>query len=154
MNKKAQFYIITAVILLVLSYSFFSPKLTYKKDRSFQDLYENYIKESSFAANTGNLAEFTHKFVDYSKTKNPNFGIAYLYVKSNNITALNLIKKPIFINEFRLSFNETVVIDKKNSVTITLGSNQYIFNTTESPKISALFYSESGTTKKVYAKDE
>jgi len=150
MNKKAQFYIITAVVLLVMTYGFFSPKLKYETDSTFRGLYENYLKEAPFAANTGNLEDFTRKFVEYGNTKEPNFGIAYLYIQSGDMTALNMIKKTIYINDRQLEFNNSLVAEKENSTTITFNGNQYVLNTSDSPQVKALFYSESGNSKKVY----
>ncbi|MEM4337126.1 MAG: hypothetical protein QXG86_03925 [Candidatus Woesearchaeota archaeon] len=153
MNKKSQFYIITAVILLALTFGLSKPKIKYASDRNFKELCENYIKEAPFAANTGNLNEFTQKFVDYGKTKEPNFGLLYLEIRQDNITAFNLVKKTTYINEFKLSFNETLTTDRENQVIITLDKNQYIFNTSEYPKISVLIFSESENTTKVCIKN-
>jgi hypothetical protein len=149
MNKKAQFYIITAVILLAMTYGFFRPKLTYEKEGAFREICDNYFKESSFAANTGNLEDFTQKFAEYANSKESGFGIVYLYAQNSNITAFSLVKKTIYINELKLEFNQTLVINKENSVTITIESNQHVINTSEYPKVGVLCYSESGNTKKV-----
>ena len=154
MNKKAQFYVITAVILLALTYGFFRPKLVYARDTSFEGLYKNYIEESPIAANSGNLDDFSRRFVNYADTKIPNFGLAYLYVQNGNITVLNLVKKTIFINDVPLGFNQSAVIDQKNRTTLTLESEQYVFETSEYPKVLSFFYAESEGSKKVYVKNE
>ena len=153
MNKKAQFYIITAIILLALTFGFFKPKIKYETDRTFMALCDNYIREASFAANTGNLGDFTQKFVEFGNTREPDFGIAYLYVQSQNITAANLLKKTIYINENKVMHNETVVIDRENKTVITTDSSQYTFNTSEYPKISAFVFSESENNKRVCLKN-
>jgi len=154
MNKKSQFYIITAVILLAMTSGFFMPKLSYDTDTKFREVGDNYIREASFAANTGNLDDFSRKFVDYAGIKEQNFGLAYIYAKGRNVTVLNLIKKTIYINEFKLDFNQTLTIGRESSITLTKESDQYFFNTSDAPKISAFFYSETGSTKKVYVKNE
>jgi len=154
MNKKAQFYIITAVILLALTYGFFRPKLTYARDNSFEGLYKNYIEEAPIAANSGNLDDFSRRFSSYAGTKVPGFGLAYLYVQNSNITVLNLVKKTIFINDVPLGFNQSAVMDRKNRTTLTLESGQYVFETSEYPKVLSFFYAESEGSKKVYVKNE
>jgi len=149
MNKKSQFYIITAIILLALTFGFFGPKLTSEVDRTFTELCDNYLREASFAANTGNLEDFTGKFFAYGNTKEPDFGLVAMHVQKDNVTVISMLKKTIYINENQLSFNTTAIISRDNSLVITMGKGQYRFDTSEYPKISAFLYSESGETKKV-----
>ena len=72
-----------------------------------------------------------------------------MHVQKDNITVVNMLKKTIYINENQLSFNTTEIIERRNSLVITVGKDQYNFNTSQYPKISAFLYSESGNAKKV-----
>lgn len=149
MNRKAQFYILAAVMLLAITFGLFATKKTFSPpDKTFSILSENYLKEAPFAANTGNLKEFTLKFYDFAVSKEPNFEMVYIYTSQGNISAFSLVKSTIFINEYNLSFNEDVAFQRQETTTVSIEDQQYEINT--SPiGIKAVFISEKEGTRNV-----
>ena len=146
MNRKAQFYILAAVMLLAITFGLFAAMKTFgPPDRTFGLLAENYIKEAPFAANTNNLEDFTIKFYDFAVSKEPNFEMVYLYTSQGNISAFSLVKSTIFINEYNLSFNESVAFGRQDAATVSIGNQQYDINTS-AMGIKAVFISEKEGT--------
>ena len=149
MNRKAQFYILAAVVLLAITFGLFTTKKTLgPPDRTFELLAENYIREAPFAANTNNLEDFTLKFYDFAVSKEPNFEMVYLYTSQGNISALSLVKSTIFINEYNLSFNDSVAFERQDMITVSIGNQQYNINTSATG-IKAVFILEKEGTRNV-----
>ena len=149
MNKKAQFYILAAVILLAITFGLFSAKKTIPApQKGFDLLVNNYIKEAPFAANAANLDDFTLKFYSLAIATDPNFEMLTLNVMQGNISALSLIKSAIFINQYSLSFNQSLVFERQDSVAVSIGAQQYIINTTNT-SLKAIFISQSENSRNV-----
>jgi len=149
MNKKAQFYILAAVILLAITFGLFGAKKTIPKPvKSFDLLVNNYMKEAPFAANTGNLEDFTLRFYDLAAATDPNFEILTLNVLQDNISAFSLIKSAIFINQYGLSFNQSIVFNRPDEITVSIGAQQYIINTSFTG-LRAIFVSQSEGSRNV-----
>ncbi len=152
MNKKAQFYILAAVILLAITFGIFSSKKTIAKPtETLEELAENYIKEATFAANLGNLSDFTIKFHDFAVTKDKDFEMVYILSYSGNITSLSRIKSKIFINRHDLLFNESVNFEKEELTTVTIADQEYEFNTSDDG-INAIFISSKENERRVIIK--
>lgn len=106
MNKKAQFFIIGAVILgiIILSLATTWNVIINSREETAQkqfDLWcQNYeyeiFKISEHAIKTNNknneadlILDFTTNFIDYVKNSDPNFGIVYIYGDNSNIIIFN-----------------------------------------------------------------
>ncbi len=140
MNKKAQFYILAAVLLIAVTFGLFTTRNPVSApDRTLQEIADNYMKEAPFAANTGNLHDFTLKFYDFAVQKEPAFEMLYIFSSSGNISAFSLIKSTIFINQYSLSFNNTASLSDTQFI-VSIGAEQYNLNITENG-LRAIFIS-------------
>jgi len=149
MNRKAQFYILAAVVLLSITFGIFTPKKSVSRPaKVFNLLAENYVKEAPFAANYGSIEDFTLKFYSYALTVDSDFEMLSLLVSSDNVSALSLIRSTIFINQHGLSFNESAVLEKEDSVTVSIGGSQYIIDTSREG-VRAVFISEKAGSRRV-----
>jgi len=149
MKKRAQFYILAAVILIAITFGLFTAKKTIPSpDRSFDLLVGNYVKEAPFAANSGNLNEFTAKFYDFALKTDPNFEMMYLYVSQGNISAFSLMKPTIFINQYNLSFNQSMVFERTDGVSVSIGTDEYAVNTTNAG-LKTIFISQKPDSRNV-----
>lgn len=149
MNKKAQFYILAAVILLSITFGLFAPrKAVSGPEKTFSLLAGNYISEAPFAANQDSIEDFTLRFYDFALARDSNFEMMYIAVSADNISAMSLMKPAIFINQHSLLFNTSVVFEKEDSVAVSIGTEQYEFNTTEAG-LHAIFISQDGGSRHV-----
>jgi hypothetical protein len=100
-NKRGQFFIIISVVLAIAVFS-----ITANPNRiqeailfeEFEDLSNNYIHESEYVINYAlesesnvetNLEEFTQKYLEFAKQRNPNLKLLYIYSTGENISLVN-----------------------------------------------------------------
>jgi hypothetical protein len=149
MNNKAQFYILTAVILLAITFGLFASKKTVEKPSgTFDSLVDNYLREAPLAANSGNLNDFTLKFYDFAKTKDNDFEMLYFYTQGGAVSSLSLVKSTIFINQYNISFNQSIVFDNIGEAVVSTGTAQYTINTTNDG-LRAVFFSQKQGSRNV-----
>ncbi len=114
MKKRGQFFIIGAVILGILILGLATTfNITLKKDEISQEKFnamcQNYEKEvfeiSKYTINTQNksnepelIKNFTIKFLNYSRTVDPNFRLLYVYGNNKNVTIFNYINHTLNID--------------------------------------------------------
>ncbi len=149
MNKKSQFYILTAVILLAITFGLFTVQKTVPRPSgTFDLLVSNYMKEAPLAANSGDLEGFTRDFYDFALTREGGFEMMYAFASQGNVSVLSLIKSRIFINQFSLSFNDTITLTGPEELTVSIGSEQYIINTS-SQGLKAIFLLQKENSRQV-----
>jgi len=151
MNKKSQFYIFIALVLiaLVLSGAQFL-RVTERPSTTFKELHENYLREGAAAANRGQLQDFTERFVEYARTRDPEFGLMYIFV-DEDIKVYNGLKKSININtNLSLMPDEAVTFDFVEDVAVFYEEEVYYFNLSSTKQLQALFISDAGENIKVH----
>lgn len=94
MNKRGQFFILAAIILMLAIFVLVTKVNTYEEKmllEDFPELSDNYKTEASRVvndallsgqnptANGGALQKFTEEYVSYAKTIDPRLGIVYAY---------------------------------------------------------------------------
>jgi len=151
-NKRGQFYIITAIILVAFAFQLVRSEKQKETKDSFKILYENYISEAPSALNNKNLSDFTQRFIEYGRTIDPNFEMAYIAVLNKKAEVYNGFKREIYINDVKLGINESREINVSEMAVITVGRNRYKFNI-KGPEVNALFYSESDENINVFLYD-
>jgi hypothetical protein len=148
MSKKAQFYILTAVILLAITFGLFTAKKTIQKpDRTFDQLADNYVKEAPIAANSGRFEDFALRFYDFAVLREQNFEMVTIYISDENVSVLSLVKSSIFINEYNLSFKQDVVFPRTD-VIVSIGNEQYDINAS-SIGVKTIFLLQKSDSKNV-----
>ena len=100
-NKKGQFYIIISVIFAVAIFGITSTPNTIREAilfEDFEDLSNNYIHESEYVINYAlqnktdvetSLDNFSKKYIDYAKQRNPNIQLLYIYSNGSEISLVN-----------------------------------------------------------------
>jgi len=137
-NKKAQFYIITAIVLIATVFLYSSTQTeTPKHQNTFHEISENYFNEAPYVLNAAlltseNLNEkmenFTINFINYAKSRNIKMGIIYLYSIGNIITMGNFMKETATFENTDLFENTTAQFNLTENFTVSLGNNVYYFN--------------------------
>ncbi|MDO8628395.1 MAG: hypothetical protein Q7R56_01415 [Nanoarchaeota archaeon] len=111
--KRGQVYILAVIILAFVIYTLYTNTNTVKEaivEDDFEQLALNYQRESAklinyLLANDINdqndikehFTDFTTTFTAYSKTKNPNFGLLYLFDYKNTLYIGNYLEEPATI---------------------------------------------------------
>lgn len=143
-GKKGQFYIITAIILLVFAAGIASSgSNVIKPKNTLQELKKEFVQESPIVINlailqknlttnvTGRYDEFVNNFITYSKTKNAKLDIAYLLAYDNSITVGNYYNNQITANQNGITTiiqsNQVVTLSRTSSINITAGDYVYDF---------------------------
>ncbi len=150
-QKKGQFYIITAVLLISLTFgAIFSTNSATTTEDYFKQTWKNYVKEAPFAANQGEFKDFTQKFIDFARTRDKNFKLISVYSSGSEIQIYNAYGKTININnQLSIADSSAGTLNKTNEVGIIIDSDVYYF-TTPAGSIKAIFMTESKTAKRVY----
>ncbi|MFH1053294.1 MAG: hypothetical protein V1740_02640 [Candidatus Woesearchaeota archaeon] len=141
-NKKAQFYILIAVILVGIAFSIVQASETFKEpDQLFSQLTENLEKESSNMINNAiyeeNVIEdeynpFFISFIKFAKTRDPKFEAIYLLKNKDKITIYSEIKDAIVLKDggsrINIYYQGTRSLTDKDIVTLTYNDIDYDFN--------------------------
>ncbi|QQG38927.1 MAG: hypothetical protein HYS32_00470 [Candidatus Woesearchaeota archaeon] len=112
MEKRGQFYIIVALIVGVLVFFIVSQSNLFiqeKPSTEFSELSENYVVESNKLVNSllgapreeveKVLAERTTEYVyQYAKTKDPSFGLIYVFSDSDKATVESYLDAKVIID--------------------------------------------------------
>jgi len=136
MNKRGQFYIITA---LILSFALFG--VTYASNTieepvlfsNFNEVSQNYVTESTKLINglleeqesdiPGRLQTFTSDFLNYAKLRDPSFGMVYVYSQDDTAIIKNEIDELIGeSNESILGSEQDLVQD----VSLEVGGMNFV----------------------------
>lgn len=151
MNKKSQFYIITAVLLMTLAFgAIFSSKATIKSETAFNELWKNYAKEAAFAANQGSFDDFTQKFVVFARTRDKNFKLISVYTSESETRVYNAYGKTININnQLSLPASKGGSLNKTGEIGILTDKDVY-YLATPANSVKAIFITESKSAKRVY----
>lgn len=137
-NKKAQFYIITAIVLIATVFLYSSTQTeTPKQQNIFHEMSENYFNEAPYVLNSALLTSenmnekmenFTRSFINYAKSRNIEMGIIYLYSIDNIITMGNFMEETATFENTDLFESTTAQFNLTTNFTVSLGDNIYYFN--------------------------
>ena len=118
MDKRGQLYIMSAIIIAFILYIIITPSNIIKKTTetsNFQEIAKNFDRESSKFLNSlikkkqdiyDSFLNFTILFTSYSKTKNPNFGLIYAFIKDNKLYIGNYLQDEA---TFKYSSHQTTI---------------------------------------------
>lgn len=151
LQKKGQFYLIIAVLLISFTFgAVFSTKSSAKTEDYFKETWKNYIKEAPFAANSGEFEDFTQKFVEFARTRDRNFKLISVYSTVSGIQVYNAYGKTININNvLSIPDSSAGALNRTGKVGIITDEDVYYLDT-PAGSIKAVFMTESKTAKRVY----
>ena len=141
MNRKSQFYLFGALLLISLVYAATSNKSeisTSKIDNS-QEFFNNYIYEAKIIINNAiysnknisyELRNFTEYFISYGDYKDTSFGILYSYSFNNNLYIVNYLNQSILISTLGITIipGQEIVTEFKNNIVLNYFDEKYYFN--------------------------
>ena len=168
MNKKAQFYIFIAILLLTYAFAIARPSAAPKEPVPvFKSLYQNFISESPTVINnalhsSGNVSDayknFVDTFISFAKTKEPNFRLLYILVNNDKLVVSNrmdsAINATVNQNSYQISSNQELTLGKADSADIIIGTNTYSFSFDDTDtQVKALFRKEDKNEVRVYVYD-
>lgn len=149
MNRKAQFYIFTAIILIAFSFGLFrSVNQVPEPDATFAQLHSNFMQEAPYAANMANITGFSKAFLSYARQMDSKFELIAIVSRQNNITVFNGFTGTIHINNVTLFANDTAVLQKINTTTALTDNGAYPFDTSQN-RIFALFRTKGQNEQKI-----
>ncbi len=109
MDKRGQLYLLAALLIGFIIFIVVTPANQVKEtviEDNFQDLARNFETESAKFLNavieknadvSKAFLNFTVLFSSYAKTKNPDFGLLYLFLYNNKLYVGNYLQDPINI---------------------------------------------------------
>ena len=142
MNKHAQFYIFTAILLSAYAFTIYanSKVIANEPSETFKELKDNYIIEGQKVLNNAiytnkdiesRFENFTSEFIDYSKTKNINLGVFYILIDNDNAFLMNHLDSSATItttNTHILAVNQNSTIPTTNIITLNYNNINYTFD--------------------------
>ncbi len=155
-QKKAQFYIFTAILLssMMLAIVTTSSKIT-RPESAFRELEDNFMDESAVVVNSAiyngtnvslRYLDFVNKFLDYSRGKESTFSLAYVLAYDNTVEINNRLSEDVFVRadgqSFRLGANERTAVSRTKNIVLTYNKNDYELDLNSySADVHALFVS-------------
>lgn len=141
MNKKAQFYIFTAILLSAYAFTIYanSRVIANEPSKTFKELKDNYLIEGEKVPNNAiytnkeienQFENFTAEFRDYAKTKNINLGIFYILINNDNIFLMNHLDSSASITTtqtYNLEINQNTTIPTTNIIILNYNNINYAF---------------------------
>ena len=158
-NKKSQFYMFGAVILI--SYVFFivanKSSISTSEVENLEIYLDNYVYEAKIVINNAiysnenisqELNNYTESYITYAESKNIDVGIVSLYSNDNQIFVANYLKDSITVNTLTPVLNkaEERVVNYNNTITIEYQNETYYyyFSDPEKIELKTLFIKENG----------
>ena len=158
-NKKSQFYMFGAVILI--SYVFFivanKSSISTSEVENLEIYLDNYVYEAKIVINNAiysnenisqELNNYTESYITYAESKNIGVGIVSLYSNDNQIFVANYLKDSITVNTLTPVLNkaEERVVNYNNTITIEYQNETYYyyFSDPEKIELKTLFIKENG----------
>jgi hypothetical protein len=168
-NKKAQFYIFTALILMAYTATLLKPTtLVTKPSKVFSETNDNFRIESKEVINNALLEQkniskeydsFTRQFIDYSKMRGIKLEVFLVLVSGEQVYLTNHMKNSVsLLGRSEIIGPEGSLILQKNMTSIAISAlndesspNIYDFNiTTENIQASSLLRFQEGQNSKVF----
>jgi hypothetical protein len=142
-GKKAQFYVLTAVIFCSVMFILLSNKNpTQETNSEFKRLYNNYIYEVPQVINnalydnknvSAQFKNFTSNFISYAKEKNINLGIFYILKLDEQIEAVNLLNQEVNITyvDSLLLPDKRIILRRTSNISVIVKNTTYVYNITD-----------------------
>lgn len=172
MNKKAQFYILAAVILLTIAFIVFavSNKTIFKKtDNTFDELHANYVREASSVVNSAifeknklelqnpdfsKVESFTNDFITYARTRMPAFSLMYMLTYKNSTIVANKFEQHAIFSSGGLNYSvspgQTINVTSSGSYDVYAFGNKYSFDNIQQTDFNVIFHSEQDKEVRVF----
>ena len=134
MEKKAQFFIIGAVIigLVILSiastwnFAKSKPSVSQEKFQATCDSYRHEVFEVSKYATQGNksgepdlIQDFTLKFMEYTEKSEPGFKLVYVYGNKEKVFVGNYLGETIKANNITVPDHQAISLENMGTIVIT-----------------------------------
>ncbi|MCP3681916.1 MAG: hypothetical protein GY861_04425 [bacterium] len=167
-NKKAQFYIFAAILLIGYSFTIVQPPSEIKMPlTAFGALRENFIQESNVVINNAiyeesNLSQvywdFADEFIGFAKTSSPKFRMFYMLQHDGKIDFGNYLEEDVNVtygsNSFVVQAGDLVSKERMKDLTLRVGDINYDFEIENSAvELKALFKQTKNNEVRIYVKE-
>jgi len=163
-NKKGQFYIFIAIVLIAYAFNIARP-LPLAKERPdvFKELYENFITESPVVLNnalyqginiSSGFTSFADSYADYAITRQPNFRFVYLLKDEGALVVGNKLGLSLNVSvantSYLMSDDSTLTINPED-LTLSVAGISYDFVIgPESYQVKSLFRQKTSTETRIF----
>lgn len=162
LGKKAQFYILSVVILMFMVFLLI-PKITDVKmpSDSAKKLFQNYQHEIPYFTNNAILhndemiaRNYTNEFLDFASNEGTEFFMTYIFAAKDEATIFTTADSiQISTNQtITLLYNESIRLDKVKFINITMDDKRYEFELAY-PSFKAVFITKKDRNKNVFIYD-
>ena len=160
MNKRGQIYLLASIIIGLVIFVLASKTNiinTALQNNDFKEITQNYNSESAKSVSSLikegknendialKFAEFSVVFTQYSKTKNPSFGLIYFFNYNNNLHIGNFLDQNVKVFTSNENLNDPnsgiFLVGCFSIVSSSLDYNQFQISM---PQNAATFYGENG----------
>jgi len=163
-GKKGQFYILIALILISYAFTLARQDVPVRKQKdSFQLLHEGYMAEAPIVVNnavydeanaTARLANFTNVYMEFARSSEPGFRMAYLFSHDGALTTGNRLEEPLNVtlgsSSYIINPDAELTLGAANE-TLQLGGLSYLFQfSQERLQLKAVFRAADKLTKRVF----
>lgn len=152
-NKKGQFYVLIALLLISYAFSLTRHDVPARKPRdTFQLLHEDYVNEGASTINnavyedanvTAKLAQFTTNYLAFARSAEPNFRLVYLLKYKDKLTVANRLDTRLNVTigntDYLIATDGQQTADAANSTVKLAGINYDFGFTQEDIQLKALF---------------
>lgn len=150
MQKRGQFYLLTALILCLVTFTAIKAahKTEYNHDERFNELIENFVIEAprviNYAAYSGydinhTFSSFEEDFYSYVNSLNAKIWMIYVIHDHDKIMVKNSYNDTVTVNQNTVNAGETYQT-QESQLTISLNERDYHFNITSEPvELKVLF---------------
>jgi hypothetical protein len=151
MNKKSQFYLFAAIILIggYLAIVANKPTITLDNAPEFQIMRDNYLHEAKIIMNraiyrntniTQELVPFTEEFIKYAANKDIDIGVLILYSYDRRIFIVNYLNEPVIISgNIPVNPHEEYSMGLSPEVSVAFHDEVYKYNFDDTTEIRTLF---------------
>ena len=163
-NKKGQFYIFIAILLITYAFNIARPvPFAQEKPDVFRELYKNFITESSVVVNnalyenknvSGKFLEFSNGYADYARTRSSQFRFAYVLKEKDMLVVGNKLGISINLSLTNASYNVTDSSTKtirSQDITLAVAGVNYDFAIGPEPyQVKSLFKQKTATETRIF----
>lgn len=158
MNKRGQFYIIGALLLIVYIFIIVpKPTITGPQITAFERLHENYMTDVPVTVNravlsagnsTGSVADYSASYWEYGRTVDPGFGFIAAYKDDTDLWVGNYLDRSVEVTlsgvNQTLEREETLSVTAPSTLQIHIAEISYTFTYEEDKELKVIFRKQAG----------
>ena len=165
-NKKGQFYIFIAILLITYALNIARPiPLAQEPIDVFKELYNNFLTESTVVVNNAlyenkNVSEsfisFSNEYSDYARSRSSQFGFIYVLKDGDEIVVGNELGISVNLSitdaSYNVSSDSTQTISAQDITVDVAGINYEFTTSSQEYQIQSLFRQKTNIETRIFVK--